>query len=171
MLKITNAHRAALLALILLTGCNSDAPRKMGIQIAYDPVTIERFRVFPTVEVDVVPTNETTLKQLEAVEIDDYFDPDNVLRDSLRKETCFFGEEDHEAKMLSKKAKIWDAWLDKYGASHLILFANLPKDGAKGPDMRKLILPLAKKRWNTDEISVSILPTGLMLQTPMLPDD
>ncbi len=171
MLKKILIRVMTLSALLLLAACNSSAPRKMELQIAYDPVTIERFRVFPTVEVDVVPANETTLKQLESVEIDDYFDPDNVLRDSLRKETYFFSEEDNEAKTLKKNAKIWDTWLDKYGASHIVLFANLPKDGAKGPDMRKLALPLAKKRWNTDDIRVNILPAGLMLRTAMLPDD
>lgn len=157
--------------LLALTGCNSTAPKKLGINIAYDPVTIERLRVFPTVEVDIVEANETMLKQLEATSIDDYFDPDNMLRDSLRRKTFYFGEEDNGAKKLEKSDKIWDTWIDKHGASHVVLFANLARDGAKGPDMRRLTLPLAKNRWKSGEINVSIIPAGLMLQTPMNPED
>ena len=156
---------------LTLTACQSSAPREYNLSVAYDPITIERFRVFPSVEVDIVEANETTLKQLEQTEIDDYFDPSNVLRDSLRKKTFYFSEEDYEKKTLGRDDKVWKTWLEKRGASHLVLFINLPRDGAKGPDMRRLTLPLAADRWDGTDIEVSIIPAGLLLQTPLKPED
>lgn len=156
---------------LALTACQSSAPREYNLSVAYDPITIERFRVFPSVEVDIVEANETTLKQLEQTEIDDYFDPSNVLRDSLRKKTFYFSEEDYEKKTLGRDDKVWKTWLEKRGASHLVLFINLPRDGAKGPDMRRLTLPLAADRWDGTDIEVSIIPAGLLLQTPLKPED
>ncbi len=156
---------------LALTACQSSAPREYNLSVAYDPITIERFRVFPSVEVDIVEANETTLKQLEQTEIDDYFDPSNVLRDSLRKKTFYFSEEDYEKKTLGRDDKVWKTWLEKRGASHLVLFINLPRDGAKGPDMRRLTLPLAADRWDGADIEVSIIPAGLLLQTPLKPED
>ncbi len=156
---------------LALVSCQSSAPREYNLSIAYDPVTIERFRVFPSVEVDIVEANETTLKQLEQTEIDDYFDPSNVLRDSLRKKTFYFSEEDYQKKTLAAQDEVWKNWLDKHGASHLVLFINLPRDGAKGPDLRKLTLPLAADRWDGRDIDVSIIPAGLLLQTPIKPED
>lgn len=156
---------------LALASCQSSAPSAYNLSVSYDPVTIERFRVFPSVEVDIVEANETTLKQLEQTEIDDYFDPANVLRDSLRKMTFYFSEEDCEKKTLSRDDKVWQSWLEKRGASHLVLFINLPRDGAKGPDMRRLTLPLAADRWDGEDIDVSIIPAGLLLQTPIKPED
>lgn len=156
---------------ITLASCQSSAPSEYNISVSYDPITIERFRVFPSVEVDIVEANETTLKQLEQTEIDDYFDPANVLRDSLRKKTFYFSEEDCEKKTLSREDSVWRNWLEKRGASHLVLFINLPRDGAKGPDMRRLTLPLAADRWDGRDIDVSIIPAGLLLQTPLKPED
>lgn len=160
-----------LVSSLALTACQSSAPREYNLSVAYDPITIERFRVFPSVEVDIVEANETTLKQLEQTEIDDYFDPSNVLRDSLRKKTFYFSEEDYEKKTLGRDDKVWNTWLEKRGASHLVLFINLPRDGAKGPDMRRLTLPLAADRWDGTDIEVSIIPAGLLLQTPLKPED
>ena len=156
------------LSSVLLPACQSAAPRPYDVSLGYDPVTIERFRVFPSVEVDVVAANETILRQLEQTEIDDYFSPSNLMRDSLRKKTYYFSEEDHADKVLEQNDSVWDNWIDKRGSGHLILFVNLPRDGAKGPDMRKLVLPLAGDRWRDDRIEVSIIPAGLMLQTPII---
>ena len=75
------------LSSVLLPACQSAAPRPYDVSLGYDPVTIERFRVFPSVEVDVVAANETILRQLEQTEIDDYFSPSNLMRDSMRKKT------------------------------------------------------------------------------------
>lgn len=156
---------------LALVSCQSSAPREYNLSVAYDPVTIERFRVFPSVEVDIVEANETTLKQLEQTEIDDYFDPSNLLRDSLRKKTFYFSEEDYQKKTLTAQDTVWDNWLHQRGASHLILFINLPRDGAKGPDLRKLTLPLAADRWESNDIDITIIPAGLMLQTPIKPEE
>lgn len=160
-----------LIGALALTSCHSSAPQAYNLSVAYDPITIERFRIFPSVEVDIVEANETTLKQLEQTEIDDYFDPSNLLRDSLRKKTFYFSEEDYQKKTLEKHDSVWTSWLDKRGASHLVLFINLPRDGAKGPDLRKLTLPLSADRWEGSDIDVTIIPAGLMLQTPIKPED
>lgn len=161
----------ALISLLLITGCGSSKPKEYSITLGYAPVTIEKYRVFPSLEVDIVGANEASLKQLEQTEIDDYFDPENTLRDSLKRKTYCFSEEDHESKTLAKDDPTWKNWLKKQGASHLVLFINTPRDGAKGPDMRRLTLPLAADRWDEDEINISIIPAGFMLQTPIKPEE
>lgn len=161
-----------LICLLSLVSCRSAAkPRSYTINLSYDPVTIERYRVYPSLEVDVVEANETMLKQLEQTEIDEYFDPENMLRDSLRKKTYYFSEKSNDEKQLNKADPVWESWLKKRGATHLVLFVNTPRDGAKGPDMRRLTLPLAAERWDADEIDITIIPAGLMLQTPINPED
>ena len=37
--------------------------------------------------------------------------------------------------------------------------------------MRRLTLPLAADRWDGEDIDVSIIPAGLLLQTPIKPED
>lgn len=156
-----------------LSSCSlfSPSPREYNVKVGYDPATVDSFRVFPSVEVDMVEANEMLLRQLEKVEIDDYFDPENTLRSSLRKRTFCFSEEDNADKTLSIDDPVWESWLEKRGATHLVLLVNLPRDGAKGPDLRKLVLPLSSDRWDDDDIEVSIIPAGFMLQTPMVPED
>lgn len=146
-------------------------PREYNINVGYDPSTVESFRVFPSVEVDVVEANDALTKQLEQVDIDDYFDPDNTLRTAMRKRTFCFSEEDNADKKLLKDNPVWKTWLKKRGATHVVLLVNLPRDGAKGPDMRKLVLPLTSDRWEGDDIDVSIIPAGFLLQTPMVPEE
>lgn len=160
-----------ILSVLTLSACKSTGPQSYNITIGYDAATIQRFRVFPSLEVDVVEVNETILRQLEQTEIDDYFDPGNMIRDSLRKKTYYFSEENNDAKTLEKNDPVWDSWLKKRGASHLVLFINTPRDGAKGPDMRRLTLPLAADRWNDRDIEISIIPAGLLLQTPLNPEE
>lgn len=157
----------------LLASCSwlSSGPRAYDVEIGYDPSTIERFRVFPSVEVDVAAVDETTARQLEKTEIDDYFDPAGFIRGSLRKKTFHFSEEDCESKTLSRKDPVWDSWVGKRRARFLVLFASLPRDGDKGPDLRKLVLPLDSSRWDGSKIEVSLVPAGLMLQTPLNPED
>ncbi len=161
------------LAALLLASCGlfADKPKPYNVSVAYDPSTIEFFRIFPSVEVDMIAADETTLKQLEGTEINDYFDPAGVLRSSLRKKTFYFSEEDSGSKTLAKDDKAWDNWIGKRHATHLVLFTSLHRDSDKGPDMRKLVLPLNSARWEEDDIEVSIVPAGLLLQTPMNPEE
>lgn len=154
-----------------LVSCTSTAPKEYNIKVGYDPSTVDSFRVFPSVEVDLVEVNDTLKQQLEQVDIDDYFDPSNTLRSAMRKRTFCFSEEDNEDKTLAKDNPVWKPWLEKRGATHLVMLVNLPRDGAKGPDMRKLVLPLAADRWEGDDIEVSIIPAGFLLQTPMTPEE
>lgn len=154
-----------------LVSCFSPKPKEYNIHVGYDPSTVESFRVFPSVEVDIVEVNENLKKQMEQVDIDDYFDPENTLRSAMRKRTFCFSEEDNGDKTLDKDNPVWQSWLEKRGATHLVMLVNLPRDGAKGPDMRKLVLPLSSDRWEGDDIEVSIIPAGFLLQTPMTPEE
>lgn len=157
----------------LLASCSwfSSGPKAYDVRIGYDPSTIERFRVFPSVEVDVVAADEATVRLLEKTEIDDYFDPGGFIRGSLRKKTFRFSEEQHGEQVLSRKDPVWDSWIGKRRAGFLVLFVSLPRDGDKGPDLRKLTLPLDSSRWEGDEIDVSMIPAGLLLQSPLNPED
>lgn len=172
-MRIVLSLLLALWASFSLVSCTlfPPAPREYNITVGYDSATVDSFRVYPSVEVDIVEANETLLHQLEQLEIDDYFDPANVLRSSLRKKTLCFSEEDNEDKTLSMDNPVWESWLEKRGATHVVLFVNLPRDGAKGPDLRKLVLPLSSDRWEGDDIEVSIIPAGFLLQTPIIPEE
>ncbi len=157
----------------LLCSCGlfSPKPQPYNVSVSYDPATIQHFRIFPSVEVDMVPADETLMKQLEQTNIDDYFDPAGAIRSSVRKKSFYLSEEDNETKTLSKEDKVWDSWINKRHYTHLVLFISLHKDSDKGADMRKLVLPLMSDRWNEDTIEVSIVPAGFMLQTPMNPEE
>ncbi len=161
------------LAALLLSSCGffASKPKPYNINVAYDASVIEFFRVFPSVEVDMIAADETTVKQLEGADINDYFDPSGVLRSSLRKKTFYFSEEDNEQKALSKSDDVWKNWIDKHRATHIVLMTSLYRDSDKGPDLRKLVLPLMSDRWEEDTIDISIVPAGFLLQTPMNPEE
>lgn len=160
-----------LTVLLPLAACSSDKPRAYNIHMAYDAATVDHFRIFPTVEIDIVAADAATAEQLSKMEIDDYFDPANFIRSSLRKKTYFFSQEKHDKQVLERKDAIWKNWVDKRRCPYVVLFANLPRDGGKGPDLRRVKLPLAGNRWEGDDIELSIVPSGLLLQTPMNPEE
>ena len=72
---------------------------------------------------------------------------------------------------MERKDAIWKNWVDKRRCPYVVLFANLPRDAGKGPDLRRVKLPLAANRWESDDIELSIVPAGLLLQTPMNPEE
>ncbi|MEG0025111.1 MAG: hypothetical protein RR553_01320 [Akkermansia sp.] len=158
---------------LLLCSCGmfADKPQPYNIHIAYAPETIDQFRIYPSVEVDLIGCNDIESKRLLAASIDDYFRPNSSLRNSLSKKTFLFSEEKPTEQVLLTKDPIWDKWLKKQGVTELTLLVNLLQESKEATDGRILQIPLYQSRWDDEDIEILITPAGLSLRTHLKPQN
>lgn len=150
-MKFLNVKHLAL-GMLLLAGCWTPS---YYVDVYLSPSLKETYKVYPSVEVDIVGADENDAERLESCDVDDYFEVGNPLRRSVPHATLHFTETDILPKSLSTWDAAWDAFDDR-GAEQLFLLVNLPKaapkPGAKKPtaepkDGRRVALPLESKNW------------------------
>ena len=124
------------------------------VDVYLSPLLKETYKVYPSIEVDVVGADKNDAERLEACDIDEYFEVDDPLRRSTPHATLHFTETDILPKSVSTWDPAWDAFAEK-DADQLYLIVNLPKvapkPGAKkkaaAKDGRRVAIPLEPKNW------------------------
>jgi hypothetical protein len=131
-----------LAVLPLVTGCRSVGRYNVKVQV--DREDWDR-----TVQVDFIGVTKTDYPRMNAVDINQYFAPNSDFRRDVDRVTLQFGQDREPVQTLSKRNPAWRRWLGS-GAMYLFVLADLPGAfvGSAGEaDMRRLVLPLRKKRW------------------------
>lgn len=123
------------------------------VDVYLSPSLKDTYKVYPSIEVDLVGADKNDAERLEACDVDDYFDIDNPLRKSTPHATLHFTETDILPKSLSTWDGAWDIF-DGKEADRLYVLVNLPKvppkPGAKafaGKDGRRISLALEPKNY------------------------
>lgn len=125
------------------------------VDVYLSPLLKETYKVYPSVELDLVGADKNDAERLDSCDIDAYFDVGDPLRMSTPHATIRFTETDIMPKSLSTWDAIWDVFDDK-DADQLYVLVNLPKVPAKPgakktagalKDGRRIVLPLEPKNW------------------------
>jgi len=162
------------LAVLSLTGCGSGAAAgryDVTIRLAEslkDPTDGS----VPSLEVDLVGVSESDAPRWSGYSMTQYFGGEDALRADALRTTFVFTTENPDPKTLDRQDPRWDQWLER-GAQELFVLVNLPGGFVDRPgdeDPRRLILPLAKNRWQGRELVVEIHRSGLSPLTKMNPD-
>jgi len=160
-----------------IVGCASPA---YDLEVYLSPTLKDVYKVYPTVEIDVVGLDENAAERFGATSVDDYFSPNGALRASTPHATLRFSANDVTMKALDGDDPVWDRFAETE-SDRLCLLANLPpavaeaSDGAaaKGGaapagDGRKIVIPLEKdsifnpRRWFCWPTRVfEVVPVGL----------
>lgn len=136
-----------LLVALLASGCWTPS---YDIDVYLSPLLKDTYKVYPSIEVDIVGADKNDAERLEACDVDDYFDVDNPLRKATPHATLHFTETDILPKRLSTWHDSWYVFEDK-DADQLYVLVNLPKVPSKnskkqqGKDGRRIVLPLEPK--------------------------
>ncbi|MHC4543453.1 MAG: hypothetical protein ACYTDW_10240 [Planctomycetota bacterium] len=139
----------------LIAGGCSGIPRSRSIRITATEDVCKK-----SVEVHLVGVSWSEKKQWEEESMTKYWQPNNQLRESAKKNTYVirFGEEPCERK-LSKKDPILKTW-KKRGATYLFVLADLPStftDAIGNADARRLQLPAPNSKcWEFLETEIKI---------------
>jgi len=153
---------AAALALAGVVGCAAPA---YDVYVYLSPQLKETYRVYPSLEVDLVGMDSNVAERFTATSVEEYFRVGGALRRSTPHATLRFGMTDVYPKCLDGDDKIWEAF-EECDADKLCILVNLPpasapaegeKTGAvpktANADGRKLIVALEKdcflnpRRW------------------------
>lgn len=137
------------LVLALASGCWTPS---YYVEVYLSPQLKDTYRVYPSVEVDLIGADKNDAERLESCDIDEYFDVDDPLRKSTPHATLHFTETDIMPKQLSTWDDAWYVFEDKE-ADQLYVMVNLPKvppkpgskKSASGKDGRRIKLPLEPK--------------------------
>lgn len=139
-----------LFVLMCAAGCWTPS---YNVDVYLSPQLKETYKVYPSLEVDLVGADKNDAERLESCDVDDYFGVDDPLRASTPHATLHFTETDILPKRLSTWDEAWYVFEDK-DADQLYVLVNLPKAapkaGAKkssGKDGRRVALPLEGKPW------------------------
>jgi hypothetical protein len=168
-MKLARFAAVALLALpALLTGCSGSGMGKYNVMVSPGGGLKDAAGGMPSVEVDLVGASDAQAERLKAYSVNDYFSGRDTMRAEADKKTLSFTKASPGPQTLSEKDPIWQSWKDK-GATQLVVIANLPGVSGKGEDPRRLVLPLAGNRWDTDDIQVEVQKSGVVCRTMMKP--
>ena len=159
----TLTHPAILFAAIALTtvGCGTTKPRPVVWNVSITKATPA------SIEVDLVGVNGLEKGQWLSVKPDDYWKPNNSIRQNAKKVSTSF--KDGSPWCLGKTNQIWKEWFS-YGATELMIMANLPgKFPNDASDRRRLFLPLDKKVWEPakkETLEVEVQDEFIRVLTP-----
>ena len=144
----------------------------------YD-VTIDVGRLFENaslgtdeIEIDLIAmTNEAYCREAWfSHALGDYFaETGDPLRDGAAVWRASFSGTDASPRTLGADDNLWHQW-HASGATHLVVIAEAPWLSERGDadDPRRLVLPLDRSRWLSDEIEVRLMRSGLVLTTRRL---
>ncbi len=90
-------------------------------------------------------------------------------RDSRNPYTLHWDAGDSSTKQLLASDPIWDTWLGR-GASYLVIVSNFEYRTGQGVHPGKpIVLPLDKRRWKTNVLTIAVEGNGLERITSMEP--
>lgn len=87
-------------------------------------------------------------------------------RDGRKPVTLHWEDGDTSAKQLLVSDAMWDTWIER-GAWYLVVTSNrefLTGQGVRQP-AKPIVLPLDKRRWKTNHITIAVEGSGLQLTT------
>ena len=166
-MKISSLSGLLFAVALLTPGCGTTKPgRPAAWSISITKVTPA------SIELDVVGVNPSDKQQwMNSVNVDDYWKPNSSIRAGARKESTKF--ESEKTWVLEKDHKVWSEWFG-YGATEVMIIANLPGRYEPGPhDRRRIFLPLDKKVWESKDktIKVEVQDAFIRVLTPQKPRD
>lgn len=152
---------ALVLAMVsMLVGCGSSTPvmGQYDIEVSLAP---ELAANPPALTVDIVGASSANYAELSAKDPKAWFAGGDVNRANTTKLTTVFGPGDTGSKLLKRRDKAqvdaaWKTWRDMK-ATKIFVFVNLPRDGS----IRKIELPLDRKRWKPETIKLEINAGGV----------
>jgi hypothetical protein len=153
-------------ALFLASCATLPKPQAYNIKVTLDPAMIGN-----SFQVDLIGANKVSdLPKWESYSVNEYWQPENVVRRDARKATLEFGRGRPDTQVFASTDPRWSEWLAT-GALYLVVIADLPGSWTDRPgnaDPRRVILPLDKVEWgkNTDTIEFRIQSSGVSLLTP-----
>ena len=154
-MKALSTTHCALGALLLLLAGGCWTP-SYYVDVYLSPHLKETYKVYPSIEVDIVGADKNDAERLESCDVDDYFEVGDPLRKSTPHATLHFTETDILPKRLSTWDPIWDVFDDK-DANQFYVMVNLPKVAPKAgakkkaksepKEGRRIVMPLEPKNW------------------------
>ena len=160
-------------ALMSLVGCGGgNSMKKFDVEVVLGPSMVdEATGTIPSIEVDFVGVNESENARWRGYSLSEYFSGSDDLRAGASRTTLSFTSASADPKTLERNDPIWDDW-DERQATYLYVLANLPgvMDAAGDQDIRRMILPLAAKRWDTSKIKIEIQRSGLIVRPGPKPE-
>ena len=155
---------AAFCGTLLLGLCSCSAP-SYQLQVHMSPQLKQQFKIYPSLEVDVVGINKNEFDRIISYDVDNYFTPGNTLRKSLNPYTLKFSEDSPKTQIMSRDNNLWTLW-GRRSADKVMLIVNLPIIIAKGnPDSRKIIIPLENSIWHSDKRYFEVSPAEIIQLT------
>jgi len=147
-------------AMLTLAGCAVPA---YDVEVYLSPKVREKFRIRPSLELDIAGVNHLTEEHFNAIDVNDYFSPENALRSGSAHATLHFSEENGAPKRLAKSDAIW-AKFAVGSSDKLCLLVNLPLSGGKKQksDPRKIVIPLEDGIFKSSKRYFEITPSGLI---------
>ena len=154
MKALSTKHLALSTLLLLAGGCWTPS---YYVDVYLSPMLKETYKVYPSLEVDIVGADKNDAERLESCDVDEYFEVDDPLRKSTPHATLHFTETDILPKSLSTWDDAWGVFADK-DADKFFVMVNLPKvppkPGAKkdkekkeSKDGRRVAMELESKNW------------------------
>ena len=159
-MKKFNLLIGAAAAAVISAGCANPA---YDVEVYLSPKVRETYRIRPSLEVDIAGINSTTEEHFAAIDVNDYFSPENPFRSGNAHATLHFSEEDGAPKLLARSDAVW-AKFAAGSADRLCLLVNLPLAGGKKQknDPRKIVIPLKDDIFKSSKQYFEITPSGLI---------
>lgn len=154
-------------------GCGSSGMGRYDVNVALDPAVATAQSV-PTIAVNIFGANSVEEARWASESMTNYWMPGGQLRQEFAGQIkeFNFGPGATQAQTLSRNDPIWETW-QKHGAQTLFIVANLPgghEDKPGAADSRRLILPLAKDRWQSGQaIQITVQRGRIRADTQPLP--
>lgn len=175
----------AFVALVAIGGCGP-TPYNGSITVTAGPAFKEPSGLLPTIQVDVIGASAMELQRWKGYPVTDYWQVDDRLRKTVVKHSFVMTTDDPGPFVLSRWSGQYDDW-KKAGVTSLVLIADLPGAWQKRPldakgeppagvrwydpaqDPRRLVIPWVQEAYGffTNEVKISLQPTGLTLKTPV----
>ena len=154
-----------LVALSLATvGCGSSRPKPVAWNVSITKAGPA------TIEVDVVGVTPSEKPYwMNSVKPDDYWKQNSSVRKGARRVSNNL--QTGQPWVVGKENPIWKEWFG-YGATELMIMANLPGRYDNGPfDRRRVFIPLDKKVWEAKDktIQIQVQDEFIKVLTPQKP--
>jgi hypothetical protein len=155
----------------VFAGCSTCKPGGgPGKPLAYDlHVNLSPALKDSSVVADVIPANEYDLARLRTYSINQYWQPDDSMRQGLNKVTFSFVSGQDLNREIKATDPRWQKWI-KSGAQYLVIVADLPgvyQDLPGSQDPRRQILPICKCYWpaGTKDLVVNVQSSGVSVMS------
>jgi hypothetical protein len=157
----------AVVALSLVTAGCASKPKPVAWNVSIAKATPA------SIEADVVGVSASDKPYwMNSVKPDDYWKANNSVRKGAKKISKIL--ETGTPWVIEKDNPIWNDWFS-YGATELMIMANLPGGGDNSPfDRRRVFVPLDKNAWLADKdktLKIEVQDQFIRVLTPQKPRD